>query len=651
MVDRQASAIADAWIQAVRPLTTDAVSASDARAVVDRLARRIVDLAHGQEPWSPDAVDDLADQLLALQLPYHALASLQEILIRQLIEEPAGSGDPPVRARALMGALTASLLRRQEALVLEEQRRVTSAHARALRREQRRLRLADAAVRSFAWGLALWSLDGHIVHANPAFARLWGRDQRQILDTNPISALWGGQPTVEAINASVRETGVWLGQVGGVRGDGSPVMAMLAAGLVELDDGTPPLVMGSFGDMSDLKGVSGMLQQRIDQLRALHQVDRGILAARSPAAIGEAALRHIRELVPCHRASVILFAPGDERAEFLAAVPESEYPDAMRRDFPLRGFEDVIEALHRGEVAVFDDLRRLGVSLEAVERLDRGQRRTYAVVPLRCDGTLLGSLNLTLGRGSELIEQQRTIARQIADSLAVAIRQAQLNATVAEHEAHLRALTARLAEGDEAERRRLSRDLHDEIGQKLTALGINLNVVKARLGPQAPPELVSRLDDSLELVMETTERVRRVIAELRPPMLDEYGLLPTLRWCADQLAIRTDVEVVVRGQEPAPRLPSRVEDALVRIAQEALTNVAKHARATRVTITLGGTADGVRLTIGDNGVGFENGVIDQRASPHWGLLTMTERAAAVGGRCAIESQPGEGTQVIVEVRP
>jgi signal transduction histidine kinase len=140
-----------------------------------------------------------------------------------------------------------------------------------------------------------------------------------------------------------------------------------------------------------------------------------------------------------------------------------------------------------------------------------------------------------------------------------------------------------------------------------------------------------------------------VIADLRPPMLDDYGLLPTLRWCGQQLGSRTDVEVVVRGEEPAPRLPSSTEDTLVRITQEALTNVAKHAQAGRVTISLAALDDAVRLAIEDDGMGFDKEMIAQRESDHWGLLTMTERAESVGGHCRILSKPGEGTAIIVEV--
>jgi two-component system sensor histidine kinase UhpB len=139
------------------------------------------------------------------------------------------------------------------------------------------------------------------------------------------------------------------------------------------------------------------------------------------------------------------------------------------------------------------------------------------------------------------------------------------------------------------------------------------------------------------------------MAELRPPMLDDYGLVPTLRWCGEQLASRGEVEVSVHGHEPDPRLPSSMEDALVRITQEALINVAKHAKASQVTVSLAQQVSTIRLTISDNGTGFDQASMEHSDSPHWGLLTMNERAEAVGGRCRIDSQPGEGTRVMVEV--
>jgi signal transduction histidine kinase len=214
----------------------------------------------------------------------------------------------------------------------------------------------------------------------------------------------------------------------------------------------------------------------------------------------------------------------------------------------------------------------------------------------------------------------------------------------------LRSLTAQLAEVAEAERQRLARELHDQVGQNLTALGINLNIVRTQMPEGAAAPLRSRLEDSLSLVEQTAERTRDVMANLRPPALDDYGLVAALRWYGEQLARRTNTAIAVEGEEPIPRLAARVENALFRIAQEALINVAKHAQATRVAVTVEVDSRTLRLIVADDGIGFDPAHLPEPdGSRGWGLLTMTERAEAVGGHCRIESYPRQGTQVTVEV--
>jgi signal transduction histidine kinase len=226
----------------------------------------------------------------------------------------------------------------------------------------------------------------------------------------------------------------------------------------------------------------------------------------------------------------------------------------------------------------------------------------------------------------------------------------QAQAALQQQAERLRALTARLGEVADAERQRLARELHDQVGQNLTALGINLNIVRTQIPEGLAAPVHSRLDDSLSLVEQTTERVRDVMANLRPPMLDDYGLVAALHWYGERFARRTDIAVAVDGDEPVPRLAKRVENALFLIAQEALTNVAKHAQATQVAVTVKANGDALRLVILDNGIGFDpERLAVPDGGPGWGLLTMTERAEAVGGRCRIESAPGQGTHVIVEV--
>ena len=208
-------------------------------------------------------------------------------------------------------------------------------------------------------------------------------------------------------------------------------------------------------------------------------------------------------------------------------------------------------------------------------------------------------------------------------------------------------VSRRLVEVQEAERRVLANELHDLVGQKLTAISINLNIVKSQLAPSQTALFGARLEDSLNLVEETTESIRDVMTALRPAILDDYGLTPVLRWYVDEFAKRTGVIAAVIEQGPTRRLPLAVEEALFRIVQEALANVAKYARAQKATVTLE-TSQGISLTVADDGCGFDPTISQQPSRDHgWGLMIMRERAAAVGARLAVESAPGRGTHVIV----
>ena len=214
----------------------------------------------------------------------------------------------------------------------------------------------------------------------------------------------------------------------------------------------------------------------------------------------------------------------------------------------------------------------------------------------------------------------------------------------------LRALSAQLAEVAEAERQRLARELHDQVGQRLTALGINLNIIRTQMPEEIGDAIRSRIDDSLSLVEQTTERIRDVMTDLRPPVLDDYGLVAALHWYGEQFARRTGIAVAIEGEELVPRLAARVESALFHIVQEALTNVAKHAQAKSVRVAVQVQGKMLHLVVADDGIGFDSAHMTELGEGHgWGLLTMTERAEAVGGRCQIASVPGQGTRINVEV--
>lgn len=218
-------------------------------------------------------------------------------------------------------------------------------------------------------------------------------------------------------------------------------------------------------------------------------------------------------------------------------------------------------------------------------------------------------------------------------------------------EEELRALSVKLAETEESERRRLSRELHDRVGQNLTALNFNLTATMNQLGAEPVPVAASRLKDSQKLVEETISCVRDVMADLRPPLLDDYGLAAVLRWYCREFSRRSGIQAVIASDTYASRLPLSIELALFRIAQESLSNVMRHSRAAKVAVDLEATEESVRMSIFDNGVGFNP---EDLGSPRgqksgWGMLGMRERAEMAGGRLQVVSAPGKGTRIIVEV--
>lgn len=212
-------------------------------------------------------------------------------------------------------------------------------------------------------------------------------------------------------------------------------------------------------------------------------------------------------------------------------------------------------------------------------------------------------------------------------------------------------LVALLTEAQEKERRRVARLLHNDIGQNLTALGFNLDFIESQL-PESVAILRERVQQAQRLVAETTDQIREVIVDLRPPMLDEYGLVEALDWYAQHLTTQTDLTIIFNVYDRTLRLKPVVESIVFRIVQEALANTIDHAEATQATILLD-TSDEtspstIRLVITDNGIGFDPEQIAS-AKNRLGLLFMKERAEAIQARCLVKSEPTTGTQVIIEI--
>lgn len=211
----------------------------------------------------------------------------------------------------------------------------------------------------------------------------------------------------------------------------------------------------------------------------------------------------------------------------------------------------------------------------------------------------------------------------------------------------MRTLTQRLSEVEETERRNINRELHDRIGPNLVALKLNFHLARSRLPSELKKTIGVQIEDAQKVLETTVAQLRNIMAELRPPALDDYGLLAALRTYAEPYSARLGIPVNVLGTDINPRLSLTAETTLFRIAQEALNNIAKHAQAKRVEITVKATASHVILLVSDDGTGFDVSRPDPQRSS-WGLKTMRERAQAIGADLRIESAPGSGTRVLIK---
>jgi signal transduction histidine kinase len=321
------------------------------------------------------------------------------------------------------------------------------------------------------------------------------------------------------------------------------------------------------------------------------------------------------------------------------------------------------------------------ISLLGPDSFAGGRSYRTLGVPLRAQERTLGGLALAaLWQETPLRAEQLSLLNAFAQQIATSVENAQLYGMLRQREGELEDLVRQLVSAQEGERQRIARELHDETGQKLTALAMGLAAVEANLsalrdgsqpasrGPSGGPAKQEELGRLLQAQASAASLVhnlrsvadqaivelRRVMTNLRPSQLDDLGLVPTLRWYLKEHAERhPELRVNLEAGRLTRHLPAGAETVLFRVVQEALSNVVRHAHASQVTVKLTQEQNSVRLEVRDDGIGFDAGAIgapaEQARASGWGLVGMRERAALVGGQFTIQSQVGHGTAVIVEL--
>jgi signal transduction histidine kinase len=274
----------------------------------------------------------------------------------------------------------------------------------------------------------------------------------------------------------------------------------------------------------------------------------------------------------------------------------------------------------------------------------RGQDyKSLVSVPMLAHGRVVGVLNVHSRHPKTYGERDLALLTQVAHLLARTIEKARLYQRLAEREEMLERFAARTVEAQELERRRLSGEIHDGIGQRLVSLWYHLLAAEDSAGTDET--LRHELGVAKELATAALEETRSAITGLRPSVLDDLGLGPGLESLARSISgVEIDLDVSCR------RLPAHVEMALYRIVQEALQNVVKHAAASKVTVRLGTVDGGVRLTVADDGQGFIQDLLAGAEDRHsYGMVGMRERAELIGATLNVTSGPGEGTAIEVLV--
>jgi PAS domain S-box-containing protein len=337
-----------------------------------------------------------------------------------------------------------------------------------------------------------------------------------------------------------------------------------------------------------------------------------------------------------------------ERAKKLTDLSPEGYHFEITKD----GVFDTI--LSEGEVVFCDPAlqfiraalpKNLGPILPKVLAL-MGIEQSF-IAPLVITSGIVGFLVVI---GESLAEADLPAIEIFANQAAIAIQNAQSRADLEQRGAELLSLTARLAETEDAERRRLARELHDQVGQSLALLNFNLNISKGQADDHGLEDLDLQLGNAILMVNEISQGIRDIMDDLRPSVLDDYGLEAALYWYADRYSERTGIQTSVQGVELNPRLSPRIENALFRITQEALANVARHAKANLVSIYIEDEGGSILLKVLDDGAGFEPRNPKQSQERRgWGLVNMRERAESVGAKFELDTKPGQGAQITVGV--
>jgi PAS domain S-box-containing protein len=358
----------------------------------------------------------------------------------------------------------------------------------------------------------------------------------------------------------------------------------------------------------------------------------------------ETLMEYVERLVPYHSGVVVLRQGNEDLQIRFVNTPDGalEEQDGYKKSFKIEECHIIQTVIDDKKLLLIKDIR-LHADWESFPWNDL--MRSWMGIPLLVGGAVIGVFCIANRQPDFFTQGHLLLAEALVRQASVAVQNALLFEQVRVGSERLQALSRRLVEVQENERRYVARELHDEASQALSSLKIGLRLLEAKSDqPQAIVAGIGELKQSLEMVM---ENLHRLAMNLRPASLDHLGLVAALRQHAQWVRERDRFQVQFETVGISERLPVEVETALYRITQEALANIQRHARATQAGILLERRGDKIVLIVEDNGIGFDPTLLE--SNERLGIFGMRERAEMLGAEFSIESTPGIGTSIFVEV--
>ncbi len=429
---------------------------------------------------------------------------------------------------------------------------------------------------------------------------------------------------------------------------GAKVLGVLGVGF--RDTTRPPAAQLRFLDAlgrqlgTALHVVSGHDSRRKtrSETRFLRRIAAALSANLELPAILDMVTAAAQRLTRSRGALVMLVNRDGTEFEIASASRSDQGVDLRGSRFPVAGSLSGIAVRTGRCVRCRDASRDRRAMLRSLQQ--SGHVRGLLIVPMRSDSHVIGTLNVSSSRPRVFSDHDRRTLAQLGNQASVAIRNARLFEDVRSHRQLLRQLYSQQSSVLESERKRIAHELHDEMGPTLSAILINLQLLKERGMDDA---LGAKVVETESLLTGIIEKIRELAYGLRPPMLEHLGLAESVKWLIETYFSggRLVVEYQVSGS--MVRLDSDLALALYRIAQEALTNVVKHARAAHVKVRLHLAPTSVRLEVRDDGRGFDATRLGAERRAGLGLASMRERMDHLHGRLELRSRPGKGSQLVV----